>query len=83
MATATIFEAKTSLSELIKKAEAGEKVIITRGRSKTPVVELTPVTPKQPMRLGFLKHLNLNIPDSFFFDPLPDEELRMWEGEED
>jgi Antitoxin Phd_YefM, type II toxin-antitoxin system len=37
MITASIFEAKTSLSELVKKAQKGEEVIITSGRKKTPV----------------------------------------------
>jgi prevent-host-death family protein len=78
MMTATIFEAKTNLSELIKRAQAGEKVVITSGREKTPVAELTPVSIKKPQRLGFLEHLNLPpIPDSVWFDPLPDE----WTGE--
>jgi len=80
MASATIFEAKTNLSELIKKAQAGEKVIITFGREKTPVAEITPIGVQKPQRLGFLQHLNLPpIPDSVWFDPLPDE----WTGEVD
>jgi prevent-host-death family protein len=80
MTTATIFEAKTNLSELIKRAEAGERVIITRGRSKEPVVEITPIAVRKSQRLGFLKHLNVpNVPDSVWFDPLPDE----WTGEMD
>jgi prevent-host-death family protein len=85
MTTATIFEAKTNLSELIKRAQAGEKVVITSGREKTPVAEITPVAPIKHQRIGFLKHLNLPpIPDSVWFDPLPEEELRLWEeGEPD
>ena len=80
MTSATIFEAKTNLSELIKKAQAGEKIVITSGREKTPVAELTPISQKRPQRIGFLKHLNLpDIPDSVWFDPLPDE----WTGEAD
>jgi len=78
--TATIFEAKTNLSELIKKANAGEEVIITSGREKKHVARLTPVEEIPNRRIGFLKHLNLPpIPDSAFFDPLPEEELRLWE----
>ena len=78
MASATIFEAKTNLSELIKKAQAGEKVVITSGREKTPVAELTAIAVQKPRRLGFLAHLNLPpMPDSVWFDPLPDE----WTGE--
>jgi antitoxin (DNA-binding transcriptional repressor) of toxin-antitoxin stability system len=80
MTSATIFEAKTNLSELIEKAQNGEKVVITKGREKTPVAILTPIVVKKPRRIGFLKHLNLPpIPDSAFFDPLPEEELRFWE----
>jgi prevent-host-death family protein len=78
--TATIFEAKTNLSELIKKANAGEEVIITSGREKKHVARLTSVEHVPNRRIGFLKHLNLPpIPDSVFFDPLPEEELRLWE----
>lgn len=35
--SATILEAKTNLSKLVKKAQKGETVIITSGRAKTPV----------------------------------------------
>lgn len=81
--TATIFEAKTKLSELVKRAQAGETVIITSGREKTPVARLEAIAPVKHQRLGFLEHLKIQIPDSFF-DPLPEEELRMWnEGDPD
>ena len=84
MTTATIFEAKTKLSELIKKAQAGEKVIITSGREKTPVAELTPITVKKPQRLGFLAHLNLPpVSDSVWFDPLPEGWTGMEERADD
>ena len=45
MITATIFEAKTNLSELLKKAQAGETVIITSGRDKTPIAKLEAIHP--------------------------------------
>lgn len=49
MTTVTLVEAKTHLSELLDKVEAGEAVVITRhGR---PVANLSPVVqPKQPLR---------------------------------
>ncbi len=81
MITATIFEAKTNLSELVKKAQMGEEVVITSGREKKPVARIVPTEPVKLQRLGFLEHLGLHIPDSFLFDPLPEEELRLWEGE--
>ncbi len=80
--TATIFEAKTNLSELIRKAQKGEKVIITAGREKTPVVELTPVIPKKYKRLGALEAPGFELGDAFW-EPLPEEELKLWEGSGD
>lgn len=78
MTSATIFEAKTNLSELIEKALNGEEVVITKGREKTPVAILMPIAVKKSRRIGFLEHLNLPpIPDSVWFDPIPDE----WTGE--
>ena len=78
MAVVTIHEAKTTLSRLIARAEAGEEIVIARGRD--PVVRLQPVVnPKRRPQFGALKG-KLDIPDSFFFDPLPQDELRLWEG---
>jgi prevent-host-death family protein len=78
MAVVTIHEAKTTLSKLVARAEAGEEIVIARG--KEPVVRLLSIAnPKRRPRFGVLKG-KLNIPDSFFFDPLPEEELKLWEG---
>jgi prevent-host-death family protein len=78
VAVFTIHEAKTNLSKLIAQAEAGEEVVIARG--KEPAVKLVPTTKKPERRiLGRLKG-KASLPDSFFFDPLPEEELRLWEG---
>ena len=79
MATVTIHEAKTQLSKLIARAEAGEEIVIARG--KDPVVRLAPVTRKPHGRVfGAMKEKWPDLPDSFFFDPLPEDELRLWEG---
>ncbi len=80
MVTATIFEAKTKLSELIKLAAKGEEVIITSGREKTPVARLQPIEPVKIQRLGFLAKPGWECPESFW-DPLPEDELRLWEGD--
>jgi prevent-host-death family protein len=78
MAIVTIHQAKTNLSKLIARAEAGEEIVIARG--KEPVVRLTPVTGgKRRPTFGILKG-KVNIPDSFFFDPLPEDELKFWEA---
>ena len=72
-----ISEAKTHLSKLIERAEAGEEVIISRG--STPVVRLVPIEPVQPARrFGAMK--GLVVRDAGFFDPLPEDVLRDFEG---
>ena len=55
MYQANIHDAKTHLSELIKRALAGEKIIIARNGE--PVVELKPVQaePLKPRELGRLR----------------------------
>lgn len=79
MATVTIHQAKTQLSRLIAKAEAGEEVVIMRG--KTPVARLEPIAAGKPkLSFGMLKGKIPPVPDAFFFDPLPEEELQLWEG---
>ena len=50
--TIKIGDAKTRLSELIARVEAGERVIIARG--ETPVVELRPVDQNVPDPLAVL-----------------------------
>jgi prevent-host-death family protein len=45
----SIHAAKTNLSKLVARAEAGEEIIIARGR--TPVAKLTAVAPKRKTRL--------------------------------
>ena len=84
MPTYTVHAAKTNLSKLIELAEAGEEIVIARG--KKPVVRLIPVgVPAHVLRrraFGVLKG-KLKLPDSFFFEALPEEELKLWEGRED
>jgi prevent-host-death family protein len=80
MVKATMFEAKTKLSELVKKAQAGEEVILTSGREKKPVAKIVPVEPKKPKRLGAMYDPNFTLGDAFW-ESLPEEELRLWNGE--
>jgi len=78
MATVTIHEAKTQLAKLIARVEAGEEIVIAR--RKEPVARLMPVLQKKKRPpAGYLKG-KVSIPDSFFFGPLPEAELRLWEG---
>jgi prevent-host-death family protein len=77
MSIITIHAAKTNLSSLIERAVAGEDIVIARG--KDPVVKLVPVKPLSQRRFGLYKGLAKVGPE--FFEPLPEDELREWEGE--
>lgn len=75
----TVHYAKTHLSKLLAAVEAGEEVTIARGDK--PVAKLTAVEPKRRPKAGFLKgKFEWN---ERFCDPLPEEELRLWEGGDD
>jgi antitoxin (DNA-binding transcriptional repressor) of toxin-antitoxin stability system len=80
MITTTIYEAKTNLCKLVKKAQKGETIIITSGRDKTPVAKIEAVHPVRKKRLGALITPGFVLED-FFFEPLPEDELRHWDGE--
>jgi prevent-host-death family protein len=81
MAIVTVHQAKTQLSKLIARAEAGEEIVIARGRE--PVVKLMPIKKKAPKRqFGSMKGL-YDVPDAFFFDSLPEDELKLYEGADD
>jgi prevent-host-death family protein len=77
MTTVTIHKAKTELSKLIAQAERGEEVIIARGR--VPVARLVPYAPEQPKR-GFGSMRGRATIGPEFWEPLPEDELKLWEG---
>ena len=74
MSSATIYEAKTNLSQLIKQVQKGETVIITSGRDKTPVAKIGPVKPVKKKRLGALETPGFVLGKGFF-EPLDDDEI--------
>jgi prevent-host-death family protein len=76
MATFNIHQAKTCLSQLLARVEAGEEIVLTRG--SRPVAKLIPFTPIPSKReFGSLRGIVTVGPE--FFDPLPDKELQGWE----
>jgi prevent-host-death family protein len=77
VATVTVHTAKTHLSKLIAQVERGEEVIIARG--KTPVARLIPYLHEKPNR-GFGSMRGRATIGPEFWEPLPEEELRLWEG---
>lgn len=64
-----IHQAKTHLSRLVERVEAGEE--ITLARAGRPVARLVPyLTRREPRRLGIWKHQVRMSPD--FDAPLPE-----------
>lgn len=71
-----VHEAKTHLSRLLDMVRAGQEIVLAKAGK--PYARLVPIDEKPIARKpGGLK---LVIPESVFFDPLPDEELDAWEG---
>ena len=71
-----VHQAKTQLSQLLARVEAGEEVVIAR--RGVPVARMVGCQPTARRQPDVLKG-KVVIPDSFF-DPLLDEELDAWEG---
>jgi len=71
-----VHTAKTTLSELILRAEAGEEIVIAR-RGK-PAVRLVPVAGPKPRSFGRFKDLTVS---GDVLAPLDDDELTLWDGE--
>jgi prevent-host-death family protein len=73
-----IHAAKTTLSKLIERAQAGEEVIIAK--ADVPVARLVPIVQgKSPKRQPDTWKGLLKLTPGFF-EPLPDDELNLWEG---
>ena len=49
-------------------------------RGKEPVARVVPIASRKTKRAPGRLAGKFNIPDEFFFDPLPEDELRRWEG---
>jgi antitoxin (DNA-binding transcriptional repressor) of toxin-antitoxin stability system len=81
--TVGVHEAKTNLSDLLRRVEAGETVVITR--RGTPVAELRAAPPAERRPLGVLAG-TWNLPDEdemrrIFLEPDEDIE-RMFYGDD-
>lgn len=70
----TVHQAKTHFSRLLKEAEEGQEVIVTRGNK--PVAKLVPLEPP-PVRKGPVMGGFEFLPpvDPSIFDPLTDEQM--------
>jgi prevent-host-death family protein len=71
-----VHEAKSTLSELLRRVAAGEEVVITR--SGEPVAKLVPIPRRANRTFGMDRGL-YDIPDDFD-GPLPEGIQRAFEG---
>jgi prevent-host-death family protein len=71
----SVHAAKTHLSRLLARVEAGEVITIARGR--TPVAKLVPIAPKPRREFGAMRG-EIGIGPEFF-EALPEDELDRWE----
>ena len=79
MTVVTIEKARDQLDDLVARAEAGEEIILSR--AERPAVRLAvveTVTEAPPIRTPGKWKGKFSVPDDFF-DPLSEEELRLWE----
>lgn len=79
MTSVSVHEAKTHLSRLLREIEAGGEVEITR-RNRVVARIIPPAVTQPGRRVGALKG-KINL-DERFFEPLPDDELRLWTCED-
>lgn len=83
MKTVNIHQAKTQLSRLLKRVEAGEEVVLARAGK--PVAKLVPMPANKPREPGlWLKKYPHLIPEleklgELIEQPLPEDELALWE----
>ena len=78
MATVNLDEMGVNLYSLLERVEAGEEVTIARNGK--PVAKLTPVRERVRGKRQFGSMKGLIKFDDSFFDPLPEEGLKAWEG---
>jgi prevent-host-death family protein len=82
--TVTVHEAKTKLSELLRRVEAGEEIIIARGDKPVATLKAIAATDDIAARrrtaFGLFAGQHPPTPDSVFFDPLSEEDLEAMFG---
>lgn len=76
METVNIHAAKTTLSQLLARVEAGEEIVLARG--KHPIAKLVPYR-SVGSRRQFVALRGIVSVGPEFFEPLPDDETAAWE----
>jgi antitoxin (DNA-binding transcriptional repressor) of toxin-antitoxin stability system len=92
MTTITLDKAKDDLPALVERALAGEEIVIETANKRVRLApEVVPVVFPEPAASGFDEETakrrgygsmkgQFDVPDTFF-DPLPEDELKLWEGQ--
>lgn len=76
--TVNVQDAKTGLSALLRRVEAGEEIVIAR--AGTPIARISAaVQPRRNLDAPLLPELP-PIPVDALFDELPEEDLAAWES---
>ncbi|GAB3052677.1 type II toxin-antitoxin system Phd/YefM family antitoxin [Sediminivirga luteola] len=75
MESVNVHEAKTQFSKLMERAHAGEEIIVAKAGE--PYARLVPLEKTKRRPPGGVTI----IEDSGVFEPLPEDELLLWEGE--
>lgn len=80
MTVVNTHDAKTHLSELLRRAEAGEEIVIARGgKPVARLVRLTPAKGSAPRRkLGTMRGAVVFNPG--WDEPMADHEVAEWHG---
>ena len=78
MTMVNVHEAKTQLSRLLERVQAGEEIVIAKAGK--PCARLMPLEPLPERVLGRYRDRDGEMPDSVF-EPLSGAELAAWEGD--
>lgn len=73
--TINVHEAKTHLSRILDRVHAGEDIVLAKAGK--PYARLVPIREEPVVRRP--GRLAGRVGDAFF-EPLPEDELRAWEG---
>ncbi len=80
MTTVSLIDAEKELAALIERARQGEEIVITDGTKSG--VKLAPLEAAKPSYRGRgILRDKIAVSDADLFDPLPDDELKLWNGE--
>lgn len=81
MVKVNVYEAKTNFSKYLKRVAAGETIVICK--HSVPVAELRPLEPEKKKPRPIEIDPGGVVLDERFWEPLPEELLRAFEGESD